>query len=190
MKRFCPLRILRKKLLSTRQRSEMFPHELLDWKYSQSGVEVSPSQHIRELSMVTCGWYEKLWPKFCQRGIVEKTVKQWGLDRWQHNVLVSLYSHDAFTRRLTQPAFWTCVQDIFRGKSSPFGSLRAWQGRPSRGALSRADLWSDPDAAGVWKGTAQERGGFTAALIDRGQDQVRSHISWLWSLFLSHFLSS
>lgn len=42
-------------------------------------------------------------------------------------------------------------------------------------------LWSDPDAAGVCKGTTEECGGVAAALIDRGQDEVESHISWLLS---------
>lgn len=45
--------------------------------------------------------------------------------------------------------------------------------------------WSDPDAAEVWKGTAEECAGFTAALIDRGQHGVESHVSWLRSLPLS-----
>lgn len=54
MKRFCPLRILRKKL-------KCFHMSCLT-ENTLSGVEVS-SQHIRELSTVTCSWYEKLWPK-------------------------------------------------------------------------------------------------------------------------------
>lgn len=66
--------------------------------------------------------------------------KQWGLDwviRWQHDVLVSLYSHDAFTRKLTQPAFWTCVQDIFRGKIVSLWLLESLTGSPEpRRALS------------------------------------------------------
>ena len=49
--------------------------------------------------------------------------------------------------------------------------------------------WSDPDAAEVWKGTAEECAGFTAALIDRGQHEVGSHVSWLRSLPLSRSLS-
>lgn len=38
-------------------------------------------------------------------------------------------------------------------------------------------LWSVPDAAGVWRGTTEPCGGSTAALIDRGQDEVGSHVS-------------
>lgn len=70
---------------------------------------------------------------------------------------------------------------------SPTGSPAPRRSLGPRGSLGPL-LWSVPDAAGVWKGTTEECGGFTAALIDRGQDEVGSHISGLWSP-LSRFLS-
>lgn len=101
-----------------------------------------------------------------------------------------LHSHDAFTRRLTPLACWTSVHfhGIFvRGKNClPFAP---WE--PNRVPVPMRSLgpmhWLDPDAAVVWKGTAEECGGLTAALIDRCLDEVRSHMSWPWSPPLSFF---
>ena len=103
-----------------------------------------------------------------------------------------LHSHDAFTRRPTPLPCWTSVhfQGIFlRAKNrlpfAPWEPKRVPVPSCSHGPL----LWSDPDAAGVCKGTTEECGGFTTALIDRGQDEDGSHVSWLWAPSLSLTLS-
>lgn len=100
---------------------------------------------------------------------------------------MSFHSHDAFTRRLTTLLCWTSVHfhgTFWRGNRGRGGKclpFAPWE--PNRVPVPRHSLgpihWVDPDAAGVWMGTADEREGCTAALIDRGQDEVGIHISWL-----------
>ncbi len=93
-----------------------------------------------------------------------------------------------FYQRAHTTGLWTSVHfdGIFLRRKNCLPSA-PWE--PNRVPVPRRSLgptrWSDPDAAGVWKGTAEECGGFTVALIDRGQDEVGSHISWLWSPSLS-----
>ncbi len=67
-----------------------------------------------------------------------------------------------FNRGLTPPACWTSVHfyGIFlRGKNClPFVP---WEPRvPAPKSSLGPRHWSDPDAAGAWKGTAEECGGF------------------------------
>ena len=137
-------------------------------------------------------------------GLVEKTERNW--PDWSYVNMTSPWSRNAVTfPRLRRsrggshhcPAELLFISDgIFsRGgkkkkkkKALPFAP---WE--PNRVPVPTRSLgpmrWSDPDAAEVWKGTAEECAGFTAALIDRGQHEVGSHVSWLRSLPLSRSLS-
>lgn len=88
--------------------------------------------------------------------------------------------------------WWTCVHFygmFVSGKNClPFAPWEPDMVPVPRRSLGPG-LWSLPDAAAVWKGTTGECGSLTAALIDRGQDEVGNRISWLWSLFFSFFFS-
>lgn len=158
---------------------------------------MSLSQHIRNLPEAMSRWPEKPWYSNSVRRDMLRKQRGTGLtdpmSTWRSRSLeMPSPSHDAFTRGLTPLACWTSVHlhGIFvrrkRGKEClPFAP---WE--PNRVPVPRRSLgpthWSEPDAAGVCKGTAEECGGLTAALIDRGQDEVGSHISWLWSHSLSY----
>lgn len=94
-----------------------------------------------------------------------------------------LDSHDASSRRSLHSASsrWTSVPSMayFKGKQQP--QKQASLLLPESLTVSRAEalmLWSEPDVAGVWKGTRAECGDVTAELIDRDQDEAGSHMSW------------
>lgn len=104
-----------------------------------------------------------------------------------------------FNQRLTPPACWTSVHfhGIFlRGKTRKNSSLllpESLTGSPCRDALlGRCSDWIQMLLeCGRGQETTVEAS-VQHWLIDRGQDEVGSHISWLWSLnsfFLSYALT-
>lgn len=153
---------------------------------------VSLSQRITNLPKATCKRHEKLWCSNSVRGDLLR--KQWGTGLTDpmstRRRMFSRKCRFIPTMLLPEGSRHCSAELLFismgyfeggieeGGKCLPFAP---WE--PNRVPVPRHSLgpihWVDPDAAGVWMGTADEREGCTAALIDRGQDEDGIHISWL-----------
>lgn len=152
---------------------------------------MSPSQHVRNPPEAERWWHETLWDsKVCQAGRVEKAEREPIL--CQHDAALlnkcryvpTVLSAEVSHRQPVELLFVSVGLFIYffnknegKTKLPAFCSLRSQQG-PRAAALSWAValITSRCCRLGV--------GGDSRALIDRGQDEAESHVSWLWSLSL------
>lgn len=163
-------------------------HELFfNWgRVSWSMAAMSLSQHI-SLPKAMCGWLEKSWYSNSvrrdslgkQRGTNPISTLQWPFLK-HALVFPRCFKQRCHTSGLLNFCSFLWHSSKLGGgvaslllPESPTGSL-LW------GASLGPMLWSVPDASGVWK----ECGGYAGALIERGQDEAGSHISWRWFPFL------